>query len=505
MIALLARVTGSFGATFVTAWVAIALACVAWAIATPLGATPDEPSHVIKAASVARGELIGSPGSDPSRTIVEVPAGIAQAWNWTCHARDLTISAACIPPSENGLDLVEAETSAGLYNPVYYAIVGWPSLVITDTGSAVLAMRTVSALLVSGLLAFAFALIMRMTPRVIGGIAFAAATTPMVFYLGGALSPNGLEIAASLAVATGLLYICLGNAGHRIPVLIGVAVSGLLLANARGISPLWLAAIGTIVLVVTPRERLAPIVRTTAVRVTLVVLGIGVVAAIAWVLATGSLGALGTFAGAGTVSPVEAFLVMLTRVADPGVIGIFGWGETVAPGVVFLVWSTLLAGVLVAAFSVARGRALIGIVVGVGAIVLLPAIVQAASIRTSGYIWQGRYTLALIAAVVVIAAVLVAPRLAELPGAVLTRVSLVAAAAVVVGHVAAFAYALLRYASPGSTSPGAFLGRGEWSPPGTGLLWLAALGLGLVLLSALWLGRRPVAEAGPVEPEPVEG
>jgi len=26
-----------------------------------------------------------------------------------------------------------------------------------------------------------------------------------------------------------------------------------------------------------------------------------------------------------------------------------------------------------------------------------------------------------------------------------------------------------------------------------------------VLLSALWLGRRPVAEAGPVEPEPVEG
>ena len=48
---------------FAGAWIALALLASAWAIASPISSGPDEPAHLIKAASVVRGELVGPQGS----------------------------------------------------------------------------------------------------------------------------------------------------------------------------------------------------------------------------------------------------------------------------------------------------------------------------------------------------------------------------------------------------------------------------------------------------------
>ena len=41
------------------------IAVAAWSFASPLGSAPDEPAHLIRAASLVRGELIGKPIPHP--------------------------------------------------------------------------------------------------------------------------------------------------------------------------------------------------------------------------------------------------------------------------------------------------------------------------------------------------------------------------------------------------------------------------------------------------------
>ena len=492
------RVSRSTALLFAVSWIALSLASIAWGMATPLSGTPDEPSHIIKAASVVRGQFIGREGPDPSRTLVDIPVGLAGAWNWACFAHDETISAACIPPVTNGLQLTQAETSAGLYNPVYYAVVGLPSLVIADTVVDVYAMRALSAILVSAFLALSFTLLMRLIPSWAAGLAFFGAVTPMVLFLGGAINPNGLEIAAAISLTVSLLYVCIGtDRSHERLVLAGVAASAVFLANARGISPLWMAVIGIVVLIVTPGSRLLEIVRSRRGMVTLAVMALGVAFALVWLLSTGSLGSLGVFEGANDTTPAEAFFVMLLlRTADPGIIALFGWVDTFAPSIVYVIWSALLGAGLIFGLVAARGRWLIGFLFALAAALLAPAAVQATSITTTGYIWQGRYSIAIIAVALVVAAVAATQRsLARPVPRAFVRLSSIVGVLVVGGQLISLVAAVLRYASPHSSSPLALLRGGEWSPPGTGALWLVLLAISLALLVALWIVsvRREVA------------
>ena len=486
----LTRLSSSSRAVFFVAWIALAAAGGAWAAATPLSGSPDEPAHLIKAASVVRGELIGEPGADPSRTIVHVPVGIAEAWNWACYAHDAALSASCVTSPANGLELAEAETSAGLYNPLYYAIVGLPSLVIADTVTAVMAMRVISAVLVAALLAYSFSLLLRLLPPLLAGIGFLAVLTPMTLFLTGAVNPNALEISAAVALVSGLAAVCLApNEAYSRSALIGIALAGVLLANARAISPLWMAVIAVSIIAMTPAPRLALLLRQRSVLAVLAALGIGAIAAVSWVARTGSLTSLGVFAGAGTTSPAEAFLSMIVqRGADPGIIGLFGWVDTPAPTFVYAFWSALLGATLIAGFVVARGRNLAGFLIAAAGALLGPAAAQAASVATSGYIWQGRYSIAPIAVAVLLAVIAVAAqRGAPWSGAIAVRLAATVGFLVVVGHLASMAAAIVRYATVGSGSFGALF-VGEWSPPGGALVWLVILAVAITLIVILWIG-----------------
>lgn len=130
----------------------------AWSLATPLMGSPDEPSHVVKAAAVARGQWSGEVGAVPTdstrpgaATTVLVPDDYPAAILLpNCFAFQPDVPAACQQDirAPSGA-LVPVETFAGQYPPLYYALVGWPSLLL-GAEAATYAMRLVSAALTAG-------------------------------------------------------------------------------------------------------------------------------------------------------------------------------------------------------------------------------------------------------------------------------------------------------------------------------------------------------------------
>ncbi|WP_354569149.1 DUF2142 domain-containing protein [Glaciihabitans sp. UYNi722] len=493
------------------AWLALSLASLAWAASTPLAGSPDEPAHIIKAASVVRGEFLGARANEPYYRSVEVPIGLSEASSWPCFMMNSSVSAACAPPTKSGLELRSALTSAGLYNPVYYVLIGWPSLFVPDAQLAVLAMRALSAILSSFFLAFVFVLLLRMAPRLIAGIAFFAALTPMVLFLNGSVSPNSLEIAAGAALAVGLLYFSLRFVSlNRNAILLVTTAAGILLANARGLSLLWLALIGIAVLVFVPWNNTLEILKEWRVRFAFGAMAAGAVFAAVWVITTGTLGSLGVYPGAGT-NPLRALAtMMLDRSADPGFVGYFGWLDTPAPNFTYFAWCALFGLVIVGALSTARGRPLVAAFLAFASVSIVPAVVQAASVQRSGYIWQGRYTLIAIVCALLIAAVASGATgvFEKIPPRVTSRIMTIVAILVTVGQLYAMDTAIRRYALPGSDT--LFMFRTLlWSPPGGVVIWLVLMGVSMAMLIILWFGtysafgRTPASAIGMGTVDPV--
>jgi hypothetical protein len=331
------------------------------------------------------------------------------------------------------------------------------------------------------------------------GMAFLAATTPMVFFLAGAVNPNALEIASGASLLALLLSVLHGSrATPSWPVLIGIVVSGVLLANTRGLSPLWMGLIGVLALLAAPRGRVLEVLRSWRVIAALAALALGVAAACAWILSTNTLGSMGVYPGAEGVTPVGAFLVMLIdRSFDPGIIGVFGWLDTFAPGFVLVLWSALLFGLLVAAFTAVRGRALLSLVAATAVVTLVPPVAQAASIETSGYIWQGRYTLVAFVVLMLLTGLQLG---ASLPFAPLARRLLVSLSVLVVlGHTWSLALATKRYAVGIDRSWAEFLLYPRWLPP-AGHLWTVTCLLGAVAFVAVVIAAH--GHSGPQTTEP---
>lgn len=487
-------------------WLAVFLISASWAVATPLAGSPDEPSHIIKAAAVVRGELIGEPAGRPSWTIVQVPQGLAEAQSWSqCFAFKPDTTAACSAEPRTGPGLAPAWTSAGLYNPVYYALVGWPSLII-DGGSAVVGMRLVSAAVSSALLALTVLVLLSFGRPLIALTGALAALTPMVFFLNGAVNPNALEISGASAVLALLLRCGLGpppGATYRW-VAAAVAAAGALAVSARAVSPLWLAAFIVVAAIATPPARLRELARRWETWAAAGIIAAATVFAGGWALSTNTLSNLGSFDGAGTVGPVRAFFEMLVdRSFDAGMIGDFGWLDTPAPAVVIVLWSAGFLITVVSALALTRGRLLFALLASGAVFLLVPPLIQAASVMNSGYIWQGRYTLVAYVGVIVVATIGLSTSRAWTVGRVPSRVVWIVGAVAAFGQVVALAQMLRRFMSGSSVDWIDVLRLQQWSPPLGPVPWCVAAIAGTLLLS--WITVRsstgdrtvPVGEMSP--------
>lgn len=382
----------------------------AWALATPASSGPDENGHLMKAAATVRGDFEGTETASPGIRTFELPGSLAEPGGPIgCYAFKPFESAACVSAEQKPLPAeMTAESGVAAYNPVYYALVGWPSW-FTGGNASVFAMRLVSALLSSALWAITFTVVSVVSSRPRASLAvMMVGLTPFAVYLGSLVNPSGAEVssaAAALALIAALASRRLRPTSFVVGLTTAVAV---LLSNLRSISPAILLMIVVLVIVSTgvpPMREIWDVVRN---RVILIAGAVGILFALWWALFISSGSGYIPSSGAERPDMLEAFWHTFTLTPDYGrnAVGIFGWLDTVLPEQFYVFWLILATLALIVGLIVGNMRFRIAIVLAAGAMILVPAILQALTAEEYGYIWQGRYSLPF--AVVLIALVALA-------------------------------------------------------------------------------------------------
>jgi hypothetical protein len=535
---------------FLLSCLAFTLLGAGWATASPYGQGYDEDAHLLRAAGVAYGQwyvpprpaVLGAGGW------VRVPYGLLPP-----HRQCLRVPKAVHPPASclgdapGGGRLVPVASAAARYDPLYYALVGWPLRLLPD-GAGVLGARLVSAFASALLLAAALALAWRYRRSRLLPAAVLLIATPTELDLAGTINPNGLEISAAIAFWTALVVLTRSarltpprsaaptattgageqDRGRRwsggVPLgpVLGVALAGGgVLLVLRPMGPLFvLVAVGACA-VVARRGRLLELVRRPAVRGVAVGLSLVAAAAVAWTLSSGLLRSGDGQYQAGVVEngasrgqPVTAGWVLANVVpAHAGdwtrqVVGRFYGGYT-PPDWVLAVWFALLLVLLVA--GVLRGGARLAAAVG-GTVALAATLAVVLEVRyyaALGDSQQGRYYLPVLAGAVLLAGS--APVLRPTGAG---RLALVAAAVAAPVHLLCLAGMMTVWQH--GASPGFALRPldGTWLPGGGPLLPLAVSATGGLLLATIagrWYqhtqhrpaSRRPAPDRLVTRPKPV--
>ncbi|GLK17691.1 DUF2142 domain-containing protein [Herbiconiux flava] len=492
-------------------WLLIALMGTLWALATPIGGSPDEPAHVVKAGSVVRGELLPET-MIPTGGVLHVPAALAFEYTQNCFAFFADTPASCAPGfSGDPSALVESYSAASLYNPVYYWMVGWPSLALPDI-SGIYAMRIVSAVITSFFVASCFFMIGSWKQRRLPTIALLAGLTPIAVYLMGTVNPNALEYTGGLALFTAMLGIVL----QPDPRLLGgrltmVVVAAALVSNSRGISPLWVAVLLAVPLLLLGGRELGALLRRPSVLVSILLIVASALASAWWTLTSNSLGTAPS-AGPATppvnegvgLSPVEGFFGLLGNFYQQlrQMVGILGWLDTTLHPSVYWVSYVIFALLVVGVLVWVRGRRLVFVIALALAFFFLPPLVQAVYVTAGGFIWQGRYTLILLMTFLLgmAAAIATSPRFDRRPPRVLLGfVAWLFGAAWVYATVYAFATTLRRFASGYKTDWPAMLEPSAWVPPFGAIPLIIAFAVvaAAFALTVVIVGRDPRWVAAP--------
>lgn len=369
---------------------------VLWALATPVMGVPDEPAHVIRAASVVRGQVLDrSTIEQGGKTVSSARVPETLAWPAVpCYAHHDDRTPACqAAPRGRGDVLVEVESKAQAYNPLYYGAVGVPTLVAPGE-STVYVMRIVTAGLVAALVALAaVALVEAPMPRW-ALVGLAAALTPMTLFLAGSVNPNAVEIAAALALwATLLSWFSRPDPALDRSRAIRAGVAATALVMSRALSPVFLILIvgGSLLLLESgARERVWRAGRVVA----------GVVAALTVVAVAWTVG-VGTVSTASGVEFPEyenlhnylRLMVFSLDDHEREMIGVFGWLDTPAGAHVYSLWIAVLGFLVLAALAVGGRRVRLLLLGLIALSVVFPIVVQYPAAPQLGLIWQGRYLL----------------------------------------------------------------------------------------------------------------
>ena len=466
-----------------------------WAMASPLFASPDETSHVVKAAAVVRGEFrgdltptpLGGPGPI---TYVELPQPFDTVHAIPCHAFQPDVTPNQCPAFASPThDPVRAGTYAGQYNPTYYLLVGWPSLAFPSSTGVIL-MRILSGLVSAALLAGAVLSLAEISRSRLAVMGAAAATTPMVLFLAGTVNPSGVEVTAGIAVWAALLAMVKSpdpELLNRRMVRLGVA--GTLLLNVRMLGPLWMFLIIAGVLLVTPWPTLKAIVRERSAWICGGALAAASLAAAMWTLTTPTVAGTGTSA-----HPELTFRVALAQVLTwtptwiNEQIGRFGWLDTSPAVLTYLVWHVVIGFLAIAALLIGSRRDVVLIFALLLSFVAVPVVLQATQADEVGWAWQGRYQLPISVGLPILAAVLLAG-CRVISREVALRGAWVVGSVLALGHLLAFVWFGHRYgmgaAAPWFPGGEPWILRATWAPPGSWPMLLLVYGIACVAIPVL--------------------
>ena len=492
----------------VLGWLALGVALAAlqsiWSLSLPLMASPDEPSHVVRAAAVARGQWSGTPGTartDPSQpgpsATVELPSdylALSKLSDCFAHLPDQPASCQSAVPAPDGTT-VAVGTFAGEYPPLYYLLVGWPSRFLSATASTY-AMRLVSGLLTAALLVWGLFRLRTVTRPAVWTWAAVAALTPMTLFVGGMVNPQSLEISSAFAFWAACLALVRAPGAPSRAAVTQAAVAGALLVNTRTSGPVWALTIAVVALVLAPKGRLRLLWDARPVRWAVVAAVAAGLVAGAWVATHGAIVTSGT-RFAEYASPLRAAWFELAQTSEHllQMIGNYGWLDAPSPTLTVFVWTVLVGTLLVLAVAAGSERRVrTGLLLSILAVVAVPVALQMPTAVDTGLIWQGRYTLPAAVGVPMVAAVALTSVAGTLDEIVRRIVRWLALPAVAVGHVAAFWWAMRRYAVG---IDGRFVTRTpDWSSPLGYLTAVAVYAIPVaVLVCVAWYWHRPAGTA----------
>jgi len=464
-----------------------------WAFGNPLTATPDEPAHVVRAAAVSRGELSGRPLTGSQRAALPTTVGIGSSEggspsiyrtvsvpeiygraNWGCLVHHPEETAACItftgPQRE-----ARVVTHTTAYPPAYYAWVGIPSRLGSAGPRAVYVMRLAAVALAAALLASAVMSLQRVgdTPFVMLGVL--VAVTPTALFLAASVNPNGVEIAAGLAVwVSGAVLVIEarssvdGAPDRRLVARLGIATAVLVLSRQLG--PIWAGLILLVLAGLAGKQGVRALRASRALWAWGAVVGVCLIAQMAWLVWADALDAHSYIGGPSHETGVELVRrgIGQSSMFYRQMIGDFGWNEVLAPAFTLLVWTAVLGGLVALAFVFGRRREVVALaVVGILSAVLPVAFI----VYQTGYSgWLGRYAMPFAVGIPVLAGIaLRGPALGRARG---TAVML-AGAGLAAGHVLAYGQNLGRNTVLADGTIW-FWTKATWSPPGSPLVLMIA-------------------------------
>ena len=484
---------------WLTAFLAFFALSAAWALASPLTSVPDESSHIVKAAATVRGQLHGTPITVATHswdqttllpmTGYRLPSAYADLTTLhECYFANAGVPASCAqsPGAQSGVLL--AGTTAGANNPLYYWAVGWPSL-LSDGPLGMYAMRLVSAALCAAMLASAVVTAFQWSRRRRYPLAAVlAAATPMVLFLNGSVNPNSLEASSAILLWAAVLSLLTDPRPELVPRLLTRAgLATLALVSVRQLGPAWALVIIACAVLAGQRGALRTVLRRPAVWLWSAAIGTVGLGSFAW---TAKFSVLGSTA---STFPELTFWVAAKHTFDSSMdylrqmVGFFGWLDVKPPYHLSELWFVPVLALLAAACAVGKVREVAALVLLAVSVIAIPVLAQGRQAQTLGYIWQGRYLLAVAVGLPLLAAAILTkrePRPGRLNRAVHRLPPAITASTLLLGFL--MFYTTLRRYMVGAYGPW-FPLHPAWSPPGTliPVVLLYLLGAGLAALVVL--------------------
>lgn len=395
----------AFGGTLLL-FIAFMAILLSGAVFLPVASGADEAAHYVYAAAVVRGQA--------GMLEPMLPARLANIHQFaTCIAFQPDVTAACQGAYATASSTQTlTQTNAGLYNPVFYAWTGVGTLLVpTEYGLYI--SRALAASVTAAFLAWTTSFLARNTRSLLPLASVSLILTPMTLYVGMVLNPSAWEIATLYATAVSGFAVAESSRrkawseAHSL-----LLASGCVLIVTRGLSPLFLAITASIVLIAAGRTRTR---RLAIDRRSWIVAGsfaLTTALSVIWVLIHGTnyVGVVRPATLGDGITGISVFFSQYhNQIAQ--MYGTLGWLDLPSPQVLSAAWVFLLGATLVTCFGFAPARHRIAIITAFAAAVLTPGLL--AGLQWSGGGWQGRYTLPLVAALVVIGTLTVDTSIAQ--------------------------------------------------------------------------------------------
>jgi hypothetical protein len=495
-----------------------------WAMTVPPRGYPDEQDHYLRALAVGGGDLTGRPDPElaaTARTPVPkaccVPDGPVQRRWVALGVRRVDVPAELtpghlpclvgtvlpprdpcgVPPPTHGRRTVEQVTSMGTIEPLPYLLPGFVARLASNPTTALRLGRGIDALVTAAMVAFAASALLDRERSLLALAGLTAATTPMLTFVGGSLSPSALEVTSGLAVFALLLRVARG--GARRGTWVQLAIAGALLVTSRSLGTVWIALDVLVVVALIGARPLVARLRAAgpAALVATAVVAAASVSTVVWErVRQPGIDVDGSF----FVQRIGPSLADLPRIRDE-VVGVFALLTVRMPSGAYLAWELGVLLLVGAALAVGTSRQRI-VLVGVITVNVVAAVVASAGLlNQNGFGLQGRHVLAFAVTIPLLSGEILAERLdprrwSSLALAVVTVVGAVTVHAIAfraAGHQLGW---LTRHPAPG-----------QLVPPGGALLWALVIGAGAACLVAAtmltaWSGRdgslrldRPVKKA----------